>query len=66
LTVFCNSAHFEIANADSGWLSIGPVAKESFMTTNKPTELDGVPEKTKPVGRGHGDHPVHPFDEPIA
>jgi len=36
------------------------------MTTNKPIELDGVPEETKPVGRGHGDHPAHPFDEPFA
>jgi hypothetical protein len=36
------------------------------MTTNKPTELERVPEQTKRVGRWHGDHPAHPFDEPIA
>ena len=36
------------------------------MTTNKPIELDGVPEKPKRVGRGHRDHPAHPFDEPFA
>jgi hypothetical protein len=36
------------------------------MTTNKPIELDGVPEGAKRVGRKHSDHPAHSFDEPLA
>jgi hypothetical protein len=58
-----NRAHFEIANADSRSFESARLQKEMDMTTNQPTTLGRVPEDNKRVGRGHGDHPAHPFGE---
>ena len=66
LTRHYSAALVRSADADSRSLLIGTVTKEIGMTTNKPIELDKVPEATKRVGRGYSDHPAYPFDDLFA